>query len=77
MVMEPPAIYSHPYAPLTEWIEAAPEVDRLCRSAGAQGNEQIVGCSFKLGAHCYIIISKHAVEVLRRHETAHCNGWKH
>lgn len=70
-------MFVHPYTPLTEWIYTAPEVDRRCRSAGAKSSGQIIGCSFKIGTHCYIIISQHAAIVLRRHETAHCNGWRH
>lgn len=55
----------------------APEVDRLCRSGGAKADGQIIGCSWKLGNHCFIVISQHAIDILRRHEIAHCLGWKH
>jgi len=77
MILEPPSQYLAPYATLTEWILDAPEVDWLCRTAGVKSASQVIGCSFKIGDRCYIILSSHAVDVLRRHETAHCNGWRH
>ncbi len=77
MILEPPAIYDHPYAPLTESIYKAPMADKLCRQTGLKGDYQIIGCQFFIGKHCFILISEHALIPLRRHETAHCNGWKH
>ncbi len=79
MILEPPAIYDHPYpGPLTEWVMPAPKVDALCRSAGGRVHgSQYQGCQFKLGDHCFIVVADHAAEPIRRHETAHCNGWTH
>lgn len=78
MIQIPPAIYNHPYSGhLTEWIYRAPKVDDFCRSVGAKGEGQIIGCQFFIGERCFIVLSQHAVKALRQHETAHCNGWKH
>lgn len=78
MIQEPPPEFNHFYpGPLIEWIMSAPKVDELCRIAGAKAQGQIVGCQFAIGAHCFIVLSAHAVLPLRQHEIAHCNGWRH
>lgn len=76
MILDPPM--QQPYTgPLTEWIMPAPQVDAYCRSAGAKERGQIIGCQFWVGKHCFIVLSQHAVPALRKHEIAHCNGWRH
>lgn len=78
MILEPPHSYVRSYSgPITEWVMTASQVDAYCRSAGAVSIGQIVGCQFFVGKHCFIVLSEHAVEILRRHERAHCNGWRH
>lgn len=79
MILEPPAAFDHPYTgPVVEWVVPAPEADRICRVGGLKAyGEQIIGCSFKIGETCYIVLARHAQAVLRKHETAHCNGWRH
>lgn len=78
MILPPPAIYDFPYpGPQTVEVLPAPEVDRLCRQSGVSRPFQIIGCQFFIGDHCFNLISKHAEAVLRLHENAHCNGWRH
>lgn len=74
----PPPEYVHPYpGPLTVWIMPAPKVDAFCRLAGGKERGQYRACEFKIGKHCFIVLSQHAVELDRPHEIAHCNGWVH
>lgn len=79
MILDPPPAYDHPHAgSVVEWIMRAPQVDGYCRKAGVKlEHGQVIGCAFKIGETCFIVISRHAIPVLRRHEVAHCNGWEH
>jgi hypothetical protein len=51
--------------------------------SGARVSPTARGCQWFLygGAACVIVIARHApdttVELTRRHELAHCNGWVH
>ncbi len=78
MILDPPARYDLPFVgpPVVESVLDAMEVDHLCRQGGAKAVGQIIGCSFTLGRYCFIILSEDSA-VLRRHEIAHCNGWRH
>lgn len=77
MILSPPPQFNYD-GPLIEYIFKAPEVDRLCRQAGAKiYGVQIIGCQFFIGERCFIIISDHAIEYLRKHEKDHCGGMKH
>lgn len=74
LVALPPPRFDHPYpGPLTEWIEPVYRVRRLCHDAGLRDVTNVYGCSFKIGAHCFVY--RVADDSVRRHERAHCNGW--
>ena len=65
---EPPARYDHPY---DEHVLSLAQVREIC------GYENW-GCAWITAGTCYrVLLSDGPVSVsfLRRHETAHCNGW--
>lgn len=82
MIIEPPPQYVHPTSgPVIERRLTAEEVENIC-GRGSQA------CSLKpLSADgtCFLwmpIVGRGGVgsrtfAALRRHEIAHCNGWKH
>jgi len=69
---EPPARYDHPYdGPVVEQVLSLAQVREIC------GYENW-GCAWITAGTCYrVLLSDGPVSVsfLRRHETAHCNGW--
>lgn len=81
MILEPPAIYDHPYSgPVIERIVTAAEVERMCG-----GNIQAC-ILFKpnfYGDSCFVVLpvvgrggtNQRSQNMLRRHEIGHCNGW--
>lgn len=80
MIGEPPIGFDHAFPGVVqEVIMRAPDVDAFCRARPGMSERagQIIGCQFFEGGKCVIVLSKHAVPFLRRHETAHCNGWRH
>ena len=91
--MPPPAEFDHPFpGVLLEIIVPEAEVPAACRQiAAAYGGEPLPatngrgnvlgGCSARAPtgpAACTIVIRQGPdMEAIRRHETAHCNGWVH
>jgi hypothetical protein len=75
--LEPPAQYNHPYdGEVEERVVSVAEARTLCRSMGADGLG--VACSVESDNTCYIVLPNNEyapVDVFRRHEIAHCNGW--
>jgi hypothetical protein len=76
-VLEPPPAFVRPYAPLDERVMSQPLVDAECRNSGVDVGPGLIiyGCQFFVGKTCYVV--RVPDEVIRRHELAHCNGWKH
>lgn len=83
-LIPPPEYDRPPSIPVHEYIVDGPAVGLTCtRMSGTRINPASRGCSWFLygGAVCVIVIARHApgttVELTRRHELAHCNGWVH
>ena len=86
MIELPPALYDHPY-PGKLYVEEKrlSEVHELCHALGVPAIAPIYGCALRLSHGCHIIIpivgvggvAPRTYAIIRRHETAHCNGWKH
>ena len=78
-VLEPPAYYVHPYnGPVIERVLPLAQAQALCAKRGAPAD----ACSWITKGRCYIVLpSKGApvkdINAYRRHEIAHCNGWRH
>ncbi|HME28347.1 MAG TPA: hypothetical protein VKE53_00570 [Pseudolabrys sp.] len=77
-MLEPPARYSHPYrGPVIEHVTSSAEVRTLCvvsRDDSSPG----FACAWVDKGTCYLVLPSDGpapVDVYRRHETAHCNGW--
>jgi hypothetical protein len=75
--LEPPAKYDHPYnGQVVERVMPVAEVRTLCISRGADVFG--VACSWQSDQTCYIILPNDEdapIDIYRRHEIAHCNGW--
>ena len=80
----PPNLYDHLYNGLViEQILLAEEVEKFCNIKNAQACVLALP-NFK-GDKCFILlpivgkggVTKVTQDLLRRHEVAHCNGWKH
>jgi hypothetical protein len=72
----PPPRFDHAYnGPAIEWV--LPDVDAKCRKAGITDDGIILGCSFKIGDACVVLLRERhpLLAQLRRHEIGHCNGW--
>lgn len=77
-MIDPPPAYDFPYpGPLTEWVLPAKDIDPTCRKAGVRGAFQIMACQFEIGDRCYLVLPMDTPNRYRRHENAHCNGWRH
>jgi hypothetical protein len=77
-MLEPPERYNHPYrGPVIERITSLAEVRTLCvvsRDDSSPG----FACAWVDQGTCYLVLPSDGpapVDVYRRHETAHCNGW--
>lgn len=82
MIALPPAIYDHPYAgPVIETIMSLAEIREFCDATDA------LACvpfppNFN-GDKCFVYlpsigaggVTQREQDLLRRHETGHCNGW--
>jgi hypothetical protein len=84
-VLPPPAQYDVPWTgELTEQVLPLEEVPPTCNEMGTN-NRYAWGCQRMLAPrHCLIVIPKVGRSVsaflqkeIRRHELAHCNGWRH
>ncbi len=73
----PPPQYDYPYKGqlVINYILSQEEINRRCYSVSMA----TVGCAFLGEGHCTILIwrgvTEKRMEVLIRHEVAHCNGW--
>jgi len=77
-VMEPPPQYVHPYrGPLVEHVLPLAKARALCAKRGLTAD----ACSWIKDGKCYIVIPTGGpvkqLAPYRRHEIAHCNGWRH
>lgn len=80
VIEPPPAIYDYvPEGEVIEFLEDHETLTRVCQSPNALACTVILP-NFK-GDKCFIVLPKGTsismLEALRRHEYAHCNGWKH
>jgi hypothetical protein len=85
VTLVPPPFYDHvPTRPVVEHVMSKEEVAKWCTVAASKahaafppGRTDPAGCSFtnKTDGKCYII--RVDDDLVRRHERAHCNGWKH
>lgn len=80
----PPAEFDYPYAgTLFEDVLPIAQVDAECRRlTGTTRKKLIRGCAVKYPGGCLIVYPDVPVKGvdsrdIRRHEIAHCNGWKH
>lgn len=77
MTLIPPAIYDHtPSIPVIEKVLTHEEVTKQCVNIGMSTSPLgWNGCTFIIGGICYIWRVDN--DLVRRHEQAHCNGWRH
>lgn len=76
----PPTTYDHPYpGQVIEMRMTTAQVNSLCLKMGANDpGGFFIGCSWlDISKRCYIVVSDDNYAAVRRHEMAHCNGWKH
>lgn len=83
MIELPPAIFDHPCdCAVIEQIASAQDVEQRC-------GKNMLACAiaapnFSIDK-CFIVlpwvgrggVAKRTQDLLRRHEIAHCNGWRH
>jgi hypothetical protein len=75
-VMPPPAFDHAPRMPVKEQVLDLRSVDVVCRQHGLPTLQYLYnGCAFVVKGVCYIW--RVDDDSVRRHELAHCNGWKH
>jgi len=79
----PPAIYDHPFpGTLIEWRWTAEQIDWACDRITLAcaytdfGGDPLV-CIINLPVIGPGGVAARTYAILRRHEIAHCNGWKH
>lgn len=75
----PPVEYDHPYSGIlvTTTAHSIEELKTLCKPPA------MLGCSYRYGNGCMIVLAPEAdikaagwsVEIIKRHEVGHCNGW--
>ena len=81
--LEPPSQYDHPYDGLVgERLMPVAEARVICNSLGASHSSadapEGVACAWVSDNTCFIILPDDElapVDIYRRHEVAHCNGW--
>jgi hypothetical protein len=78
-IQEPPARFLPYTGPLQVMEQSFYEVNQTCRALGMR--ESVYGCQIGNKYLCTIVLDtdlpKALYEKLKRHELAHCNGWKH
>jgi hypothetical protein len=84
-VMMPPAEFDRPYdgALIIEYVKPQ-DVSALCQGHSSIRPGQIVSaCATRKDRSCYIVFpldtgvhSRKRLDLLMRHEIAHCNGWE-
>lgn len=83
MVDLPPPLWDAPFtASLIEIQRPLPRVGAICRELGLRAPGIVYGCALWANGGCVIVIprvdaavSEAEQQAIRRHETAHCNGW--
>lgn len=74
--IEPPAEYL-PYDGSLVVLERAPmQVRAICRALGIVAFA-VLGCQVWGAGGCLIVVPTNDDGSVRRHEEAHCNGWRH
>lgn len=76
----PPTEYDRPYVGTLDIVYAEPkEIGTLCGLPGI-----VKACAMTSPGHCRIIFPmdtgvypRKTLDLLMRHEIAHCNGWRH
>jgi hypothetical protein len=75
--LEPPAKYDHPYdGQVVERVMPEDDVRSACMSMGL--DFFTAACSWRINSTCYVFLPNDGqapVDIYRRHEIAHCNGW--
>lgn len=79
--LPPPQFDRPPDMPVIEVVIPRQAMDRHCRAQGLTGDGVILACTMSHDAVCVVFLPDDTptplIDVLRRHETAHCNGWRH
>lgn len=74
MILEPPPQYVHAFpGVVVERRLTIQEIEATC----GRGNMACSWPPLAPGGKCFIWVPFDADPKLRRHELAHCNGWKH
>ena len=85
-IVPPPAVYDHAYnGKLNVRQGTMAQVEYYCHTKqGIVSQYEALGCSLPNGRSCFIMIPRIGGRVtasfqaqIRRHEIAHCNGWRH
>lgn len=60
--------------PMTEHIVPQAAVQAYC----AHSNRYVVACAYRDHEHCWVFASSmRMLDLMREHETKHCDGWNH
>ena len=74
----PPAQWDRPYSGnLTVTRTDLLTVQRRCAGASRPLLSFILACAWVRDGNCEVVLWDLAPDCTRRHEIAHCNGWKH
>lgn len=76
MAIEPPAIYLPYDGPLIAIKRRTMEVRTICYGLGLR-EFGALGCQLWAEGGCLIVIPIDDDGSIKRHEEAHCNGWRH
>jgi hypothetical protein len=57
------------------WMQTPAQVENLCHRVGAPRGA--LACAIGTGPRCIIVLPHGASAALKRHELAHCAGWRH
>lgn len=83
MIDIPPQVYLPYDGPVIELQLPLQRVKTMCYVLGVRGKD-VLGCGGYFDGGCLVVIpeigplvSDHDQRKLRKHELAHCNGWKH
>lgn len=78
----PPPQYDFPNGLMTEVFLDLPELTRVCKGIN-RDERRYWGCALPSPQFCLAFVPRPLsapysfVELIRRHERAHCNGWRH
>ena len=60
--------------PMTEHIIPQSAVQAYCHTTGAF----VMACAYRDAEHCWVFASSQGLmDMMREHETRHCDGWTH